>query len=200
MQIEAQTFLKLAEHANSICSFDIEATGLRGDYNSILCVSVRPVGGEATTFSITRPGSDKLVVKEAADLLRSYDCWISYYGKGFDFPMINTRLLKWGLEPLQRKPHIDMYYTLKSNLLTARRSQAHLLDWLRIDHTGESTDRDNNDVVQKMSVSADEWNRVLDETTRRAAMKTMVKRCESDTLGLQSLYLRTKHLIKDIKA
>ena len=196
MQLEPQDFLRLAEHAGSIVSFDIEATGLRGDYNSILCVSIRPVGGDATTFSIETPGRDRDVVKKAAALLSEADCWISYYGKGFDYPMINTRLLKWGLPALVKKPHIDMYYTLKYNLLTARKSQAHLLDWLRLDSSGRSI-QEGEQNVQKMSVSADEWNEVLANPAR--AMKTMVKRCESDTLGLQSLYLRTKHLIKDIK-
>lgn len=197
MQIEAQTFLRLVEHAGSICFFDIEATGLKGDYNSILCISVRPLNEPAKTFSIVRPGLDKGVVRQAADYMEEFDCWVSYYGKGFDVPMINTRLLKWGMEPIKKKPHIDLYYTLKANLNTARRSQAHLLDWLRIDHTGESVDTDNRDVVHKMSVSADEWNRVLTDPAK--AMKTMVKRCESDTLGLQSLYLRTRHLVKEIK-
>jgi uncharacterized protein YprB with RNaseH-like and TPR domain len=196
MQLDVQRFLDLAEKAQTIVSFDIEATGLRGDYNSILCVSIRPVGGDATTFAITTPGRDKDVVRSAAEMLTAADAWISYYGKGFDFPMINTRLLKWGLPPLMRKPHIDMYYTLKSNLLTARRSQAHLLDWLRIDKSGKNTE--DLPTVQKMSVSADEWNEVLANPAK--AMKTMVKRCESDTLGLQALYLRTKHLIKDVKA
>lgn len=196
MQFDPQTFLTLVEKTQTICSWDIEATGLRGDYNSILCISIRPYRGVVKTFAITKPGNDKKVVHDAREYLESFNCWIGYYSKGFDFPMINTRLLKWGLKPLERKPHIDMYYTLKSNLLTARRSQAHLLDWLRIDETGESTDRDNRDTVHKMSVSADEWNRVLADPVR--GMRTMVKRCESDTLGLQSLYMRTKHLIKDI--
>jgi uncharacterized protein YprB with RNaseH-like and TPR domain len=198
MQLETQSFLRLVEAAKTIVSFDIEATGLRGDYNSILCVSIRPVGGEATTFAIETPGRDKSVVRDAAEMLSNADCWISYYGKGFDFPMINTRLLKWGLLPLQRKPHIDMYYSLKSNLLTARRSQAHLLDWLRIEKTGASTIAGDGEEVHKMSVSADEWNEVLAEPKK--AMKTMIKRCESDTLGLQALYLRCKHLIKEVKA
>jgi len=198
VQVDAQTFLRLAEAAGTIASFDLEATGLKGDYNSILCVSIRPVGKRCVTYAITKPGHDKEVVKQAAELLSSMDCWITYYGKGFDFYMINTRLLKWGLPPLQRKPHIDMYYTLKSNLNTSRRSQAHLLDWLRIRRTGESTDRDNQEAVHKMTVSADEWNEVL--ANPRKAMPTMIRRCESDTLGLQALYLRTKHLIKEIKA
>lgn len=196
MQLDCHDFLRLAEQAKTIVSFDIEATGLRGDYNSILCVSIRPVGGDAITFSIDTPGRDKVVVKEAAEVLRNMDCWISYYGKGFDFPMINTRLVKWGLEPLRRKPHIDMYYMLKSNLLTARRSQAHLLSWLRINEIGEQANFDGAPSVEKMSVSADEWNEVLANPSK--VMKTMIKRCESDTLGLQALYLRTKHLIKDV--
>ena len=196
MQLDAQSFLRLTEKAQTLCSWDIEATGLKGDYNSVLCVSIRPFKGEAKTFSITRPGQDKHVVSAAAEMLRDMDCWVTYYGKGFDFPMLNTRLLKWGLRPLERKPHVDLYYTLKSKLITARRSQAHLLDWLRIDHTGESVDHDNRDTVQKMTVSADEWNRVLAHPER--AMRTMVKRCESDTLGLQSLYIRTRHLIKEV--
>ncbi len=196
MQLDAQTFLRLAENASTLVSYDIEATGLKGDYNSVLCVSIRPFKQDAVTFAITRPGQDKGVVAAAAEMLREADCWVSYFGKGFDFPMLNTRLLKWGLKPLERKPHIDLYYTLKSNLITARRSQAHLLDWLRIDHTGESIDHDNRDAVHKMTVSADEWNRVLADPSR--AMKTMVNRCESDTLGLQSLYIRTRHLIKEV--
>lgn len=194
MQLAAQDFLRLVEKAGTLCTWDIEATGLRGDYNSILCVSIRPIHGKATTFSITRPGQDKGVVSQAADMLRQFDCWVSYYGKGFDFPMLNTRLLKWGLKPLERKPHLDMYYTLKSHLLTARRSQGHLLDWLRLDEDGSTTE---GEPIRKMSVSADEWNHVLANPTK--AMKTMVRRCESDTLGLQSLYLRTKHLAKDVK-
>lgn len=198
MQLPAQDFLRLSEAAGTIATWDIEATGLRGDYNSILCVSIKIVGQKPVTFGITTPGRDKAVVEQARDMLAGLDCWISYYGKGFDYPMLNTRLLKWGLEPLQRKPHIDMYYTLKSNLLTARRSQAHLLDWLRIEKTGASSDIDGGKVAQKMSVSADEWNNVLADPQK--SMKTMIKRCESDCSGLEALYLRTNHLIKDIKA
>jgi uncharacterized protein YprB with RNaseH-like and TPR domain len=198
MNLDTQAFLRLAEAAKTIVSFDIEATGLRGDYNGILCVSIRPVGGKATTFAVDKAGRDKDVVMAASKMLSAMDCWISYYGKGFDFPMINTRLLKWGLPPLTRRPHLDMYYILKYNLLTARRSQAHLLDWLRIEKHGRDEDHDGTKTIHKMSVSADEWNEVLADPT--TVMPTMIKRCESDTLGLQALYLRTKHLIKDAKA
>ena len=198
MQLPAQDFLRLVEQAKTIVFYDLEATGLRGDYNSVLCVSVKPFGSKPKTFAIEKPGHDKKVVQGAAELLSNADAWVTYYGKGFDFKMINTRLLKWGLKPLLSKPHLDMYYILKHHLNTSRRSQAHLLDWLRVNRTGESTDRDNEEVVHKMSVSADEWNEVL--ANPRKAMPTMIKRCESDCAGLEALYRRTKHLIREIKA
>ncbi len=98
--------------------------------------------------------------------------------------MLNTRLLKWGYEPIEKRPHIDLYYTLKYNILTARKSQGHLLSWLE---TPE----------EKMTVSADMWNAIVRDVD--AAMPTMIKRVESDCKGLRSLYFRTKHLIREIK-
>ena len=184
MQIETQDYLRLVENANTICFFDIEATGLRGDYNSVLVVSVKPYHSAPVSFSIKQPGNDKKVVREAAEFLGEFDCWVSYYGKGFDKPMLNTRLLKWGYGPLPARHHIDLYYSGKAHLLTARRSQGHLLSWLG---TPE----------QKMTVGADVWNEVLHDPAK--AMPTMIERCESDVIGLQGLYEKIKHVVKDIK-
>lgn len=183
MQLDAQTFLRLVEESNRICFFDIEATGLKGDYNSALVVSVRPFKGKVISFAVEKPGEDRAVVLAAKKELEKYDCWVSYYGKGFDILMLNTRLLRWRKPPIEKRPHVDMYWTLKSNILTAHRSQAHLLGWLG---TPE----------QKMGVSAEVWNRILANPVRE--MSRMIRRCESDTAGLEALYKRTKHLIRDV--
>jgi uncharacterized protein YprB with RNaseH-like and TPR domain len=171
------------ERADSLAFLDIEASGLRGDYHSVLCVSIKSYKGRPFSFSCAQPGNDQKVVREARDALESFDCWVTYYGKGFDIPMLNTRLMKWVLKPIEKRPHIDMYYVLKYNLLTARKSQAHLLEWL---DTPE----------KKMTVSAEMWNKIMHDPE---TMKTMIKRCESDVKGLQNLYERTKHVIADIK-
>jgi len=196
MQIEVPTFLRLAEQAKRILFVDLEATGLRGDYNSVLCVSMRPYGEKSITSQVEKPGNDKKCIAETIEIMNDFDAWVTYYGKGFDIPMINTRAMRWCLKPLCKKPHIDMYYSLKSNLLTARRSQGHLLDWLRIE--ANDTTEESEKFVKKMSVSADEWNHVLSYPHK--AMPIMVKRCESDTYGLMNLYERTKHVLRDIKA
>src|SRR5574341_1250688 len=185
MKVETQTFLELVEKANKLCFFDLEATGLRGDYNSILVASVLPFSVNPITLQIQQPGNDQKLVRELKELLESFELWVTYYGKGFDIPMLNTRLLKWNRKPVDKKPHLDMYFTLKANLLTARKSQAHLLEWL-------------NTPEQKMTVGADVWNQILFDVNGKA-MKTMVSRCESDVIGLRDLYNKTKHVVKEIK-
>jgi hypothetical protein len=47
-----------------------------------------------------------------------------------------------------------------------------------------------------MSVSASDWSDMPSQTEE--LMPTMIKRCESDVKGLEALYKRTRHLIKDI--
>ena len=184
IQLDAQTFLRLAEKAGELGFLDIEATGLRGDYNSVLVVSVKRWGKRPVTYAVDRPGDDTSVVLAAKADLDSLACWVTYYGKGYDVPMLNTRLLAAGSPPLAQRHHVDMYYVLKFNLLTARRSQGHLLLWAG---TPE----------QKMGVSAEVWNKVLADP--KAWMPTMIRRCNSDTAGLQGLYTKTKHLIREIQ-
>lgn len=184
MQLNAQDFLRLVESNHSLAILDTEATGLRGDYNSLLVGSVKPFGKKVVSFSVSQPGNDKKLVRELKEYLETFDAWVTYYGKGYDIPMLNTRLLRWGYHPVDKRPHIDLYFTLKYNLLTARRSQGHLLSWLECPE-------------QKMGVSADVWNRIIYEFDKE--MPTMIARCESDVKGLEALYKRTKHLVNDVK-
>lgn len=182
MQIEAQDFLRLVEQNKGLVFVDIESTGLKGDYSSALVVSVRPYKAKPTSFVVKQVGNDQRVVREAKEMLESADCWVTYYGKMFDIPFLNTRLLKWGEDPINKKPHIDMYFTLKSNIVTGRRSQSHLLLWLGTQE-------------QKMGVGADVWAQIgLDGKN----LRTMQQRCESDVAGLEGLYDKTKHLIREI--
>lgn len=183
MEIDTQDYLRLVENSNSICFFDLESTGLKGDYNSVLVVSIKPIIGQPITFSIKQLGNDQKVVRDAKECLESFDCWVSYYGKGFDIKMLNTRLLKWGHMPIDKRPHIDMYYALKNKLATGRKSQAHLLEWLGTPQ-------------KKMTVGASVWSEM--GFKMKTHMPTMIERCQSDTEGLQAMYERTKHLIGDI--
>lgn len=182
MQVDAQEFLTLCEDSKKLVFFDIESSGREGDYGAILCISFKPFGSKPYTFVVKQVGNDSGIVREAKRVLEGASCWCSYYGKGFDIPFINTRLMKWGVDPVEKKPHLDLYFQLKSHVLTGRRSQAHMLEWLE-------TKR------RKMTVSPNQWAEVAYKPEN---LKTMVARCESDVQGLESLYVRTRHIIRDV--
>lgn len=183
MQIDPQDYLDLVEQTGKLLFVDIESTGLKGDYNTVLVVSIKPFGKKPYSFSVSQVGKDASVVRKAKETLEDAGCWVTYYGKGFDIPMMNTRLLRHGVDPIEKRPHLDLYFTLKSNLLTGRRSQSHLLSWLK---TPE----------QKMGVSADTWAEM--SASFNENMPIMIKRCESDVAGLEALYKKTRHLVREI--
>ena len=183
MKIEAQDFLRLCENNHSLAFLDIEATNLKADYGSALVVSIKPYNQTAITFSVLQPGNDQKIVRQASELLAEYDCWVTYYGKGFDVPFLNTRLLKWGYKPIPKRPHLDLYFSIQPKLLMSRKSQAQLLGFLQT-------------YEQKMGLSPNVWTDVLHDPK---AMKIMIARCESDVKGLQAGYDKVKHLVAEIK-
>lgn len=183
MQLSPAECLPLMEETRKLCFLDIEATGLKADYNSILVASVKPWGASPRTLSVDVPGNDKRLVKELRDVLEEYLVWVTYYGKSFDIPMIRSRLLHHRMKDLVGRFHLDMYYMLKSHTLTARRSQAHLIEWL-------------GTPAKKLTLSPEVWNTVL--THPKRGLATLRHRCEQDVRGLEGLYDRSKHLAKDI--
>lgn len=184
MNVHPQEYLTWMEDLKKIAFFDIEASGLNGDYNSVLCVSVKPYGRRPFTYTVDTPGDDHDVVEAAVESLSQYSCIVGYYSSGFDVPMLRTRMLSHGMGDFPPIYHIDLYFKLRSKLKMARKSQAQVLAFLR---TPE----------QKMGVAPEMWNRVLSDP--RKHMPTMVARCESDVKGLEAAYRKTRHLIKDIK-
>lgn len=183
MQIKAEEFLPIAEAAGQLCFFDLESTGTKGDYNSILCVSIKPWHEKPTSFVVDGPGSDRGILADVRNELHKYALWCGYFSKGFDVPMIQSRLLVNNLKPLEKRHHLDLYFILKYRLLTGRRSQAHLLEWL-------------NAKQRKMTLSPDLWVAVLRNPQRY--LPVLKRRCESDCAGLEALYDKTKHLIGEI--
>lgn len=182
-QVDIERYLDLCEKANSICFFDIECTGLRADYGTMLTAVVLPYDGEADTFTVSRVGNDRKAVRELKECLEQYDIWTTYYGKGFDIPFVNTRLFRWGMPFVEKRHHLDMYYTMKSRLLTARRSLGHMLNWLEA-------------AEDKMSVSASIWAEV---NVRPDALSIMEERCLSDCVGLREIYMKYKQYIADVR-
>jgi hypothetical protein len=181
MQIDAQTFLPIAERANALAFVDIEASNLKADFGTVVVVSIKPYGKEPVTFS-TGPGRDKGLLQDVQKEMSKYPVWVTFYGKMFDIPFLNSRALVNGLPPLPKYHHIDLYWVIKLQTALSRRNQAHLLEWLEAPS-------------KKMSVSPNVWAEL---PVRKDALPKLVERCESDVIGLEAMYEKTKHLIREI--
>ncbi len=147
-------------------------------------MSIKPNGKPPTTFAIEQPGNDQRVVREARDYLAEAAMWVTFYGKGFDVKMLEGKLLKWGRDPLIKKPHLDIYFHLLHKVNTSRKSLAHVTEWLNIPE-------------KKMHVNPNEWNSVLYDT-KKVMKNVMIPRCESDVCSLEGVFERTKHLVINV--
>ena len=191
MNIDCQHYLDLVENEHLLAAWDTESQGFEGDYGRMYVVSVKPFGKEPITLSLSENGQDRGLVKDARDLLHEYPCWMTFYGKGHDVPLLNTRLVRWGYAPLETRHHIDVYFLVKHRLKTGRRSQAHLLEFL-----GETMDLLDIPRVAKMTVSPNVWSDLFTNFPKN--IRLLRNRCASDTVGLEALYRMTRHLIRDI--
>ena len=190
MKVAAQKYLELLENSNELCFWDIEATGLKGDYDSILCISILPYYGNPISFSVSEVGNDKEVVEQAKNVLEQFSMWCGYYSRGYDIRMLNTRLFKWGIDFVKPSHHLDLYYQLKSKLSTNRRSQAHYMNWFQ--DLGIEEDAE----MFKKPMGANRWSEMAFRI--KDHMPEMVDRCEQDVKGLRSLYKHCKHVIGDV--
>lgn len=182
MQIDTQAFIELCKETGKLYTWDIEATGLNCDYNSIVVVSVKPYGQVPRTFVVNQPGDDKALVAEVRDFLATGAMWATFYGKMFDVKMMEGRLLKWGLPAMPKKHHLDLFFQLVGKVNTSRKSQAHLARWLELPE-------------KKMDIEPDIWNRIFYDP---AAMALLVERCESDVTTLEQGVIRCQHLCGEL--
>jgi uncharacterized protein YprB with RNaseH-like and TPR domain len=97
--------------------FDLETTGLRPEFGSIICCAVRTYpSGEWKIFSILDYETEGMyddgeLAKDIRDHLEQHHILVGWNSKGFDVPFINTRLAYWGHRKLRTHLHLDcMYY------------------------------------------------------------------------------------------
>lgn len=192
MQLDAQKYLDMAEKYGKLYFVDTETSGREADYDKILVATRKQFGRKPESYIIGENASDRGLVKSFKKDIDKADCIVTFFGKSFDVPMINTRLTRWGYEPLKPTYHIDLFYVLKYKLKTGRRSQAHMLEFLHDTMTDLGIKPE-----YKMTVSPNTWADLWSKF--HTNIRILRARCESDVIGLESLYRVTRHLIREIK-
>ena len=172
---------------------DIEATGLAGDFDLILCVCIKKLDRELKMFSvdISQPDlmvEEKRMLLEVKDYLDTLDCIITYYGTGFDMPMLRSRMILHNIPPPDKIKHLDMYYTIRRSVNPHSRRMDSINEMIRFS--------DENFSPQKTRINPLMWNKALYSRDRKA-MDYILEHCKIDVEILGNIVQRFKQYLPE---
>lgn len=106
-----------------ILFLDIEATNLDLDFGYTISVAGAVNDGKVFVKSNDDwpdafkkdPTDDTNLMRYIWEEMANADMWVTWYGKEFDWKALQTRMLIQGLDVLPPTPHIDLFYTARSN-------------------------------------------------------------------------------------
>lgn len=170
-----------------ILLFDIETSHLKADFGTLLAFGYKWFDEKriyVPTILDFEPDSaidDLGVVTEAHRVLGLADVIVTYYGKGFDTKFLNSKFLEHGLPILANIPHIDLFFTVKSNLSLSRKSLANFAYFANLEAT-------------KTPVEGRLWKQAM--IGDKGAIKYVKDHCRADVQLLEETYLKLRPLVR----
>lgn len=169
---------------------DLETTNLKANFGRILCASVADMYGNVRTFRIDeepwrreKRRDDSALAVGLRDYVEQFDFLVTWYGKMFDVPYLNTRLLIANERPMRADVmHLDPIYKAGHGSLA--------LHSRRLDAVAKTFRLP----VQKTGLDPDIWNDAADGD--KDAMDYVVEHCEADVLVLRYVFHILKPLVK----
>lgn len=182
------------ESRAKVAFVDIEATGLDANYGHMLCACVKEYGKKAKVIRIDdgptwakRPWCDKWLSKQLRDEIEKYDVIITYYGKKYDKPYINSRLMFHNLRTLEKQCHHDYWYTARFRLKLRRNTQQAVAAFLL-----------PKGVSEKNHVDWAIWEKAM--CGHKPSMDYIVRHCIYDVNDLERCHDKLKIFMpKDLK-
>lgn len=166
--------------------FDIESTSLNADFGYCLAFGWKELGRGTKIVRITadsqkvhRAPDDRMVVRAALGVLSSADLIVSWYGKRFDVPFLQARLLYYGMGIIPPVPHVDCWEVCRSKLKLSSNRLANASDFLGL--------------AQKTVLSGQTW--VKAAFGDKPSLKYIVDHCKRDVDVLEQAYLRLRPLV-----
>ncbi len=171
--------------------FDGEMSNLSADYGQLLCGCIceyqtkKPYYTEMRTFTLanykTKRWDDKDLALQFRDALQEYDIIVSWNGKRFDIPFINTRLEYWKEDSFAPKRHIDLLYTSRFRLKLSNNKLDTVAKYLKAP-------------VAKTFLDPDTWLKAMGG--ERKAYDYIIDHCQKDVIVLAHCWHRMRHMIE----
>lgn len=173
-----------------IVSTDIEASNLTADFGIVLCCGFKEVGrGKPEVPCIYDYTGKDLLVRERKLLddmqkrMIEADVWLTHYGKGYDIPFINSRLLYHRLPVVPPNfPHIDTWKVSRYNLKLRNNRLNTISEFFKTQD-------------EKNKIKPEQWLFAL--SGDRKSMGYIVEHCRRDVVVLEEVYTLLRPLITD---
>lgn len=168
--------------------FDIESTNLNATFGTILCIGYKWLGNPKVhvptilDYSKNNFLDDKGLVKSFAEVYNQADYSCGHYASRFDVPMIQSKLIKYGLPPLAPIPLIDTWRVSRDNFKLHSNRLATIQEFLGVEHA-------------KTAINFDDWLQAAHGNKK--ALKQVVEHCRLDVLVLEEVFLKLRPLIKN---
>lgn len=169
------------------CMWDIESTALNGSFGHILCSCFRFTTDSPskvhTVWTDSLDGEGQML-GELVQLYTDADIIVTWNGLNFDRRFVNSRLLRYNMDPLPPRFHIDLLHLHRYYF----RTNGHRLDTVL---------KDLDCAVQKFELRAEEWQQAADPKHPKhdQAMSKLIKHCKHDVLSLEEVFYRMKPYI-----
>lgn len=171
-----------------ILIWDIESTALNSTFGTVLCIGWKFLDEDEVYIPTILDAKsshlkdDSILVDQFVEAFDKADIHVTWYGERFDLPMINSKLIKYGRNPLPNKPHLDLWKTARKHF---KLHSNRLAVW------GEYLGCEN----QKTPITHDDWLHAAlgDE----GAMEQVVDHCFYDVLVLEEVFDKMRPWIKE---
>lgn len=160
--------------------WDIETSNLSANYGFILCIGYKWLGEKKPKIISIKdfplykrdPTNDREVVKAFAKVFAEAEIHVAHYGKYFDYPYVNTRLLYHGLNPLPPTRLEDTWWIARKQLKLNSNRLATLTEFF--------------DLTRKTPVSGPHWIKAMAGNPK--SLRYVEKHCIYDIDALEEAY------------
>lgn len=175
--------------------FDMEMSNLDANFGQVLCAVVKTERGDTNIVRFDNQVAhlngfnslytDRETVLAIRSLLESFvgDIWVSYNGKKFDIPFLDTRLLIHGERPVTQGMHLDPLYIARYKLR---------LNNNRLDTVAKALGVDSS----KTAIEPGYWIPAL--RGDRASMDYVVDHCVRDVAVLEEVFNKLRPFVDKV--
>lgn len=172
-----------------IAFVDIETTAFDAEFGRLLTVAIKPLGGRAEVFAITKKdrleAEDIGVIAPALDRINDFDMIVTFNGYYFDVPFLNARGAYYGLSPIRADiKHVDLFFVMKRNFKLANKSLEAACRFFGI--TGKTS------LNPKIWAKAHVWD--------KDALDYIIRHNRNDVVILERLYKRVVPYLGQIRS